>query len=375
MKILFVITKSDLGGAQVFVLNLARALQKFGCEVEVAAGDGDFLFKELEKNNIEFHYLKSLKRDFSLFNALYFVSELHGLLKVKDYDVLHLNSSNTLIGSLARYFLPRKPKTVFTFHGLSFIDQNFSPNVFIKALAKFYFLIFLRTIDKSVFECKMNYDELKNTGMIKEAEIIYNGIDENDLKFLSREEARKKFEDISGAELGESFLIGSTGRLAHQKNYEFLINNFLRIQKEIPNVKVVIIGDGPDRINYETMIKGLGLESDIILLGELVNSHQYMKGFDLFTLTSRYEGVSISLIEALYASIPVLVSNVGGNQEVVGNSNRQLFNLDDIEGYINNLLEIRINKNYFINHNIKMKENFALDKMAENYKKLFDSLD
>lgn len=375
MKILFVITKSDLGGAQVFVLNLARALQKLGCEIEVAAGEGDFLFKELEKNNIEFHYLKSLKRDFSLFNALYFVSELHGLLKVKNYDVLHLNSSNTLIGSLARYFLPRKPKTVFTFHGLSFIDQNFSPNILIKALAKLYFQIFLQTIDKSVFECKMNYDELKNTGMIKEAEIIYNGIDENDLKFLSREEARKKFEDISGAELGESFLIGSTGRLAHQKNYEFLINNYLRIKKEIPNVKVVIIGDGPDRINYETMINRLGFESDIILLGELVNSHQYLKGFDLFTLTSRYEGVSISLIEALYASIPVLVSNVGGNQEVVGNSNRQLFNLDDIEGYINNLLEIRINKNCFINHNIKMKENFALDKMAENYKKLFDSLD
>lgn len=375
MKILFVITKSDLGGAQVFVLNLARALQKFGCEVEVAAGEGEYLFQELKKYNINYHYLRSLKRDFSLFNAFYFVSELHGLLKLKDYDALHLNSSNTLIGALARYFLPKRPKTVFTFHGLSFIDQNFSPNVFIKTLAKFYFMIFLRTIDKSVFECKMNYDELKNTGMIKEAEIIYNGIDENDLKFLSREEARKKFEDISGAELGESFLIGSTGRLAHQKNYEFLINNFLKIQKVIPDAKVVIIGDGPDRMNYETMINGLGLESDIILLGELVNSHQYMKGFDLFTLTSRYEGVSISLIEALYASIPVLVSNVGGNKEVVGNSNGQLFNLDDIEGYINNLLEIRINKNYFINHNTKMKENFALDIMAKNYKKLFDSLD
>jgi glycosyltransferase involved in cell wall biosynthesis len=374
MKILFVITKSDLGGAQVFVLNLARTLKKLGCEVEVAAGEGDFLFQELEKNKIEFHYLKSLKRDFSVFNALYFVTELHGLLKVKNYDIIHLNSSNTLIGSLSRYLLVKKPKTVFTFHGLSFIDHNFSPNLFIKALAKFYFRIFLRTIDKLIFECKMNYDELKSTGMINNAEIIYNGIDENDLKFLSREDARKHFKNLSGIDIENSFIIGSTGRLAHQKNYEFLINNFFRIKEKVPKIKVVIIGDGPDRLSFEKMIKELGLETEFILLGELVNSHQYLKGFDLFTLTSRYEGVSISLIEALYASIPILATNVGGNPEVLGYSDHQLFELNDIDGYLKNLSEIRNNKDVCIKYNQERKKNFSLNEMAVNYKKLFDSL-
>ena len=52
MKILLVVTKSDIGGAQVFVLNLAGALKKLGCEVEVAAGDGNYLFEELKKKQI-----------------------------------------------------------------------------------------------------------------------------------------------------------------------------------------------------------------------------------------------------------------------------------------------------------------------------------
>ena len=70
MRILFVITKSDIGGAQVFVLNLAKAFKELGFTVEVVAGDGDFLFEELKKNQINYYYFESLKRDFNLLNAL-----------------------------------------------------------------------------------------------------------------------------------------------------------------------------------------------------------------------------------------------------------------------------------------------------------------
>jgi len=371
MKILYVITKSDIGGAQVFVLNLARAFHKNGDEVEVVAGDGDFLFSELDKDNIKYYYLNSLKRNFSVFNALYFVFQLRNLLKSKKYDVVHLNSSNTLIGAAASLFLKNKPKNVFTFHGLSFIDKNFNPNFIVKYLAKFYFKIFLKAVDEIIFECQMNYDELAGEGMFNNARIIYNGLNPEELEFLNAYEARKFLSDKCGADLDNSFIIGSTGRLAYQKNYEFLINNFHLIKEKIPDAKVLIIGDGQDYDVYKRMIKERGIEKDFYLLGEIKNSHRFINGFDLFTLTSRYEGVAISLIEAIYSNTPVLVSNVGGNPDVVGGDSNQLFELDNFEEYLEKLLKIRHERKKIIEHNASLRVDFSLSKMVNNYKEVY----
>ncbi len=374
MKILFVITKSEIGGAQVFVLNLARSLKRTGLDVEVAAGDGDYLSEELEKEKIKFHYLNSLKRNFSVLNSFYFLYDLYRLLKANKYDVVHLNSSNTLIGAISAHFLKEKPKTVFTFHGLSFIDKNYQANVFFKMLAKFYYKLLLNTVNRVVFECNLNYKEVKEAGMVKNAEVIYNGLDEMKMNFLGKEDARNYFSEKCGLDLRDSFLIGSTGRLIYQKNYEFLIGHFTKIKEKIPNAKVVIIGEGPDRENYEALIQKHGSQNDFFLVGELKNSHQYMKGFDLFTLCSRYEGVSISLIEALYAGIPILASNVGGNPDVVGNNINELFALDDFEDYLSKLVNIKSNRNELIKFNFSIKDRFTLESFTNNYKDLFDGM-
>jgi len=374
MKILLVITKSDIGGAQVFVLNLARSLKRTGLDVEVAAGDGNYLSAELEKDNIKFHYLNSLKRNFSIINSFYFIYDLHRLLKKNKYDVVHLNSTNTLVGAISTSFLKEKPKTVFTFHGLSFIDKNYQANVFFKMLAKFYYKLLLNTVNRVVFECNLNFTEVKKAGMVKNAEVIYNGLDEKEMNFLSEKDARLYFSEKCGIDLTDNFLIGSTGRLIYQKNYDFLIHNYLRIKEKIPNAKVVIIGDGPDRENYEGQIQKLGIQNNFFMIGELKNSHQYLKGFDLFTLCSRYEGVSISLIEALYAGIPILASNVGGNPDVVGNNINELFALDDFEEYLSKLVSIKSNREEIIKFNASIKERFTLESFTHHYKDLFDGL-
>lgn len=371
MKILYVITKSEIGGAQVFVLNLAKAFKKNGDDVEVVAGDGDFLFKELGKNNIKYYYLNSLKRNFSVFNAIYFVFQLRQLLKRNKYDIVHLNSSNTLIGAAASLFLKNRPKNVFTFHGLSFIDKNFNPNFIIKYLAKIYFKVFLKVVDEIIFECRMNYDELAGKGMFKDAKIIYNGLNPEELEFLNAVEARKFLSDKCGTNLEKNFVIGSTGRLAYQKNYEFLINNFHLIKEKINDAKVLIIGDGQDYDEYKRMINERGIQNDFYLLGEIKNSHRFINGFDLFTLTSRYEGVAISLIEAIYSNTPVLVSNVGGNPDVVGGDSNQLFELDNFEEYLEKLLKIRKEREKIIKHNASLRINFSLSKMVNNYKEIY----
>lgn len=374
MKILLVITKSEIGGAQVFVLNLARSLKLLGHEVEVAAGEGDYLFHELKKFDIPHHYLNSLKRDVSIFNSFYFIYDFYRFLKSKDFQLIHLNSSNTLVGSISAKLLARKPKVIFTFHGLSFLDKHFNQNWFIKYFAKLYFKLFMRIVDASVFVSQLNYDESKQAGIVKYGDVILNGLDESQMTFLNPEDARKYFSDLCGINCVSNFIIGSTGRLAYQKNYEFFIENFKKIKSRIPNVKVVIIGDGPDHEKFKKRITELGIQNDFYLVGAIKDSYQYIKAFDVFALPSRYEGLSISLIEAVFAECPILASDVGGNSEIVGKNSQQLFELDNIEDFIDKLVFIKENREKFITDNLFLKEKFALKIMVDKYQKLYSNL-
>lgn len=374
MKILLVITKSEIGGAQVFVLNLASALKKLGVDVEVAAGYGDYLLDELKKKNIPCYYMNSLKRDVSIFSAFYFIYDFYRLLRNKHYDVIHLNSSNTLFGAVSAFFISNRPKILFTFHGLSLLDHNYQIDWFIRKSSKIYFKIFLKLVDKSVFVSQLNCVESINSQLVKDGEVIYNGLDQNELEFLSKERARAFFSEKCNADFSDSYLMGSTGRLAYQKNYEFLINNFLKIREKINNVKVLVIGDGPDREKLKSLLTQHNIQNDFFLAGSLKDSYQYIKAFDIFTLPSRYEGLSISLIEALFAEVPILASDVGGNCEVVGKDSGQLYKLDDIDDYINKMTTIKNDPQKYIEHNKLLKDKFSLDKMANEYLRLYTSL-
>ncbi|MEG8988774.1 glycosyltransferase [Ignavibacteria bacterium 4148-Me] len=374
MKVLLVITKSEIGGAQVFVLNLAKSLKKLGVDVHVAAGEGNFLFNELTKYDIPHFYLNSLKRDISIFNALYFIFDLYKLLKKNDFDIIHLNSTNTLLGTLSAHLLKKRPKIIFTFHGLSLLDKNYKSNPILKLLSKFYFKLLIRLIDKSIFVSQLNYNEAKKYKLVDAGEIVYNGLCESELSFLAREDAIKFFSTKCNFDLSNFFLIGSAGRLSYPKNYEFLILNYIKIKKAIPESKVIIIGDGPNFNLYQKMIKKLGIENDFFLVGGIKNSYKYIKAFDVFTLPSCYEGLSISLIEAIFAEIPILASDVGGNREIVNDNYDQLYQLDNIEEYISKLIKIKNNKSQYQKYNANMKNRFSLKDMADKYYRVYQNI-
>jgi glycosyltransferase involved in cell wall biosynthesis len=374
MKILLVITKSEIGGAQVFVLNLANSLKNLGNDVEVVAGDGNYLFEELEKKGIKYHYLNSLKRNFNIPKALYFIYDLYRLLKKNSYDIVHLNSTNTLIGSISIKLLANRPRTVFTFHGLSILDKNYHVNSLLKQITKLYYKTLLKLIDGSVFVSQYNYDEMKEEGIIKNAKVIINGLDYDDMKFYKSSDARNYFSDRTGFNLNESYLIGSTGRLSYQKNYEFLVDNFKLIKEKISNAKIIIIGDGPDREKLNELITKKNIAGDFILVGAIKDSYRYIKAFDLFVLPSRYEGLSISLIEAIFAEIPILATDVGGNFEIVGAGSDQLFSLNDSEDFLYKMMKIRNDSGFYIKSNCKTREQLSLNKMTESYYNFYKTL-
>ena len=357
MKILLVITKAEIGGAQAFILNLARGLKKEGKDVSVAFGDGDYLPFELEKESIPYFRMKYLKRSRNPLDTINFIKELRLIIQENNFNVLHLNSTNTLPGVLAAKFAKKKIKIVFTVHGLSVLDSNYQASKVIKSAFRMYFKLFLKFIDKTVFVSKYNFLEAKENNIIKKGEVIYNGLGLEDGYFLNRESARKELESISNTTFNGNFLIGSIGRLAAQKNYQYIINNWQAIKKIKADAKLLIIGEGSERKRYEKLIRENKLESDIYLAGEKKEASRLLKGLDLFILPSIYEGLSISLIEAVLAQIPALASDVGGNSEVIGNDN--CFDLSNGEDLMD-----KLSKSINIPKDI---ERFSLNKMVKKY--------
>lgn len=115
----------------------------------------------------------------------------------------------------------------------------------------------------------------------------------------------------------DSFACLNIGRLMPQKNQAALIRAFVSFHEHYENVKLVIIGDGELRAALQNQIDELGASEYIFLMGVLKNARDYCYAADAFVLPSLYEGMPMTLVEAMMAGIPVLVSRGGGSVDLV----------------------------------------------------------
>ncbi|MFH1661874.1 MAG: glycosyltransferase [Candidatus Falkowbacteria bacterium] len=381
LKILLIITKGEVGGAQVSVYNLAKGLKQKGHNVTVAFGKGNFLENKLKTEKINLVNFKNLLRTNNIFKNFLFLFEIKKFLDNNKFDIAHFNSANALFGAVGAKLSRNKPKTIFTVHGLSVLDKNYKTSFLIKKLYYLFFKIFLKFIDKTIFVSNANLKVAAEIGIRTlsdkpdsvlipiSAAVIYNGIDKNNLNFLSKKQALNFLSNKLNINLSNFFIIGSVGRLAYPKNYEFLINNFLKIKEINSKIKLIIIGDGPDKLKYQKLIKQLELNDNIYLTGSLENASRYLKAFDLFVLPSIYEGLPITLIECLMTEIPVLVSNVGGNKEIVEDK-RYLYALNNKTEFLEKIGYILNNLDKFQVSDVR-KNKFSLDKMVKKYEEVY----
>jgi L-malate glycosyltransferase len=144
-------------------------------------------------------------------------------------------------------------------------------------------------------------------------DVIHNGIDPgpapNDFE---RQRARTAL-GVSD----DTFLVGTAARLDPVKDLPTLITAFGSLHHAHPPARLVIAGEGPERTRLEQQIAELGLASDITLLGHRDDVRKLMPGFDLYVNSSISEGISVTILEAMAACVPVIATRVGGNPEIV----------------------------------------------------------
>jgi len=122
----------------------------------------------------------------------------------------------------------------------------------------------------------------------------------------------------------DDILIGAVGRLDPIKGQKYLIRAFRSIGAQYKSVKLIIIGDGPERARLETLIRKSPFADRIIMAGNIPNADQVLPAFDIYVLPSLSECHSIALLEAMRSGLPIIATLVGGNSESIINEREGL---------------------------------------------------
>lgn len=307
MKFAICITRAVPGGATVFVFDLARFLKRAGHDVHVVAGDGEWLVEKCADAQIPFHRLSWMQRELHPYKDTRALFELTAKLKELKPDAIHLNSSKMgVLGSLAGYFAGIK-NIVYCIGGWAFLEtmpkwKRATIVLAEKIAARF------RDVIVCVHPGDVEVAQKEHIKPKKQLTYIANGVDVEalDEARLSRLDARDQL-GISA----DAFVFGSIANFYPAKD----LPNFVKATKRYRELggtgMVAIIGDGPLRQEIENTITENAMESFVLLAGAKEQASRYLSALDVYALPSAKEGMPISLLEGMAASLPCLVTDIG----------------------------------------------------------------
>jgi len=204
---------------------------------------------------------------------------------------------------------------------------------------------------------------------------VVNGVDTNKFCPQNKENARRAL----GASKSD-FIIGTVGRLDPIKNQHLLLHAFARLNNARKNLRIVLIGDGPERHRLESIKDTLPCRDRIEFFGERDDVHKILPILDVFVLPSANEGISNTILEAMATGLPVIATNVGGNPELVQHGQTGLLippgDQDAIVGALNLYIDQnpRMRKEHGENARERAVRDFSLDRMVKQYEALYETL-
>ena len=291
-------TLSETGGAQTYVATLLPALaDRF--DVAVAAhGDGP-LSDAARAAGVRFLELEHVRRPLSPWRDPLGLLELAALVRRERPHIVHVNSAKAAaLGRMAAWLM-RTPIRVYTVHGWSYTAHTAASSTLYLWAERV--LRPLTTVTICVSESERRAGLEARTCEEATTVVIHNGVELPDT-------------DVPGPRAGP-FRIVTVGRLQAPKDALTLVRALAELPRDA--YEAVIVGEGPDRPAVESEVRRLGLDSEVDLAGGRTDVAELLAASDLFVLSSRSEGLPLSILEAMAAGLPVVASSVGGIPELV----------------------------------------------------------
>jgi glycosyltransferase involved in cell wall biosynthesis len=375
IKIARIITRMDLGGAQLAVLYLARHLNRDLFAQISITGEGGLLSAELSSvPSIKHYIVPELNRHVGpngVTTDLRAIARIRSILRKERPDIAHTHTPKA--GILGRWasWLAGVPRIAHTFHGFGFGESH--PPL------KKQLYVWTERLTGSIttqFVSVSERNRLSGEGYgffpKQNCELIRSGVDFSSFKIEPLDKSQKKIE------LGlcpSDKIVGIVAGFKPPKGLHHFLEVARKVKDRSPRTKFLMVGDGELRDDLEAQVRRLQLDSAVRMVGWRRDVPELLQIFDVFLLTSHWEGLPRVLLEAMALGIPIVATNVGGISEIVQTGeNGYLASLGNIEEMAQRVLQLLGNKDLRILMGQKsqtMVEPFSAQKMVEDYTRLY----
>ena len=315
----------------------------------------------LQKQGVTFHVFD---RDAGFDRAL--IGNLKALLKSEQIDVIHCHQYTPYIyGAIAAMFTG--VKIVFTEHGRFYPDRYSWKRRMVNPLLG-YFTDSIVAISAATADALAYYEWFAR----KTIRVIYNGTAPDKLK------EDPGFRAALGIDAGD-IVYGTIARFDEIKNLPMMIEGFARAHHANPKTKLLMVGDGDERVALEQLVDHLKLRDSVIFTGYQSDTSKYMSVIDLYLLTSFSEGTSMTLLEAMSNGRCSIVTAVGGNVELVDHLVNGVVvaseDTDDLADWMVRLANDSQERNRLGSEaKVTFDRKFSVTTMVDQYAKTYDQL-
>ena len=331
-NLLYIITKLELGGAQKQLLALISGLDRNKYNIFLLTAKYGLLIPDaLAIENLKVRGSAFLDRPINPLKDILALIEISRFIQKNKINLVHTHSSKAgIIGRLAAK-LARVKTIIHTVHGWSFHDYQ-------PRWLRWFYINLERLVAKftdkiivvSNFDLQKGLDN--HIGQDDKYVLIRYGIDYvefNEVDHFCHSEPRRPDRIFGGRgeeslrvreELGlaaNDLVVGMVACFKPQKAPLDFIKLAYLVNKEMPGVKFILVGDGVLRAQVEQLINNFGLQKEVILLGWRRDIPHILSALDVFALTSLWEGLPISVLEVIVLGKPVVATNTGGIAEII----------------------------------------------------------
>lgn len=304
IKIGFVLHVMNVAGAEVLV---AETIRRLGARIEPVifcideVGELGHRMREEGVNVVAFHRRPGLDVGIAW--------RMAAEIRARALDVVHAHQYTPFFyGSIAASLSRAQPRVIFTEHGRHFPDVV-SPKRWIVNR-----VLFDRLADDVNAVCEFSARALRDKdGFVRRTiEVIPNGVDLRRYAAVDRTTSR-----VALGLDAERRYVATIARFHPVKDHRTLLNGFAEVSRARPDVDLLLVGDGPLRPDLERLCGELSIADRVHFMGIRDDVASILRASDVFALTSVSEAASITLLEAMASELPVVVTAVGGNPEIV----------------------------------------------------------
>jgi glycosyltransferase involved in cell wall biosynthesis len=311
---LFLLNNLGVGGSERKIVRLANRLRDEGVHVSLVSLNGPYTIEPGIRRDVP---LRKLERQgkFSP-RALLRLREI--IVRERPTTILAVNLYQALYVALATLLLPYRPRTVALVNTSTFRGHGFMKRLYQSVLGRF---------DLTVHGSDAQRQFWTRAGQRKadNSTVIYNGVDSDLFEVTGSFEAAKRLRASLGIK-PESFLIGTVGRLAPEKNQEVLLTSLRRLRMARVDAHLILAGGGPLREQLQRRAAELAISDRVHFIGEIDDVRPVLAALDVFVLPSvAVESFSNAALEAMAMGRPVILSDIGGAREMIQ---------DGVEGYV-----------------------------------------